>query len=263
MFDNGINDLMSILFLSSNPIAIKLVQNHSANIDEYHKRCKADKSFKTKPIEKDVYDKIRDIFSKLEVGLLTKFKNNNMRGFYPKNNLALGLKDSIKGEWYGSSDDPDYGWFVVTINDPRCRVKNDIKNDKGTLTIKIYAGQVESFDDYVLGMTYELTNDITNQTIKRYLYIKNEIINGKKVVKLLGTGNEIVGADKSKTTSIEGVEEPDSEWDTWYRRDKKSNNITQSWKDRKNTEISSSHQKKQSSNVDPQIDIWDDSSSKE
>lgn len=251
MFDNGINDLMAMLFLSSNPIAIKLVQNHSANIDEYNKKCKANKSLKSQPREKDVYEKLKDIFGKLEAGLLTKFKASTTYGFYPKNNLALGLKDSIKGELFGTSDDPDYGWFVVTINDPRCKVKND----KGTLTIKIYAGQVESFNDYVLGMTYELSNATANRTLKRYLYIKDEMINGKKVVKLLGTENEITGADKSKFPSIEtSEEEMDEERDTWYRRDKKSN-ITQSWRERKNAEISGSHHKKQSSNIDPQIGL--------
>ena len=172
MSDNGINDLMAMLFLSANPIAVKIAQNHFANLKEYNKRCAIDKSLKDKPREKDVYEKLNDIFNKMERGLFTKFKASATRGFYDKSNLSLGLRDSIKGEAFGSEDDPDYGWFVVTLNDPKC---ND-KNHKGALIIKIYAGQVESFSDYVLGVTYELKNVAEDKSIKRYLYIKEEII---------------------------------------------------------------------------------------
>lgn len=254
MSDNGINDLMAMLFLSANPIAVKIAQNHFANLKEYNKRCAIDKSLKDKPREKDVYEKLNDIFNKMERGLFTKFKASATRGFYDKSNLTLGLRDSIKGESFGSEDDPDYGWFVVTLNDPKC---ND-KNHKGALIIKIYAGQVESFSDYVLGVTYELKNVAEDKSIKRYLYIKEEIINGKKVIKLLGSEKEIPGADKSKVArNTSREEEVDDEYDTWYRRDKKST-ITESWKERKNAEFSNSRNKKQSNNTNPQIEIPSD-----
>lgn len=238
MGSNGEN-LLSWLFLSSNPVAIKMVADKFAKMDEFKRMQKKNPNFVQ---EKSQHDKIVAFFDKIEPGLIVKFKQltKTGMGFYPKNELILGQRDSIKGEIYGDANTPDFGWFVVTLNDPRCKYADPERYMK----LRIFAGEISKTYTPALAMTYTYI-DLEGKSRTRYCFCADEKTPQGEIVNFYtsseanpnwknlnsympkGAIQETKCGVKSVDEVVEQDSEEDDDWDTWYnRKPRKSTNST-------------------------------------
>ncbi len=261
MSTNG-EELLSWLFLSSNPVAIKMVVDNFEKMEKFKKMQKQNPNYVQ---EKSQFDKIVTFFNKVEPGLIVKFKRLAKIGvgFYPKNELILGQRDSIKGETFGDKNDPDFGWFVVTLNDPRC----NCSNPKMFMKLRIFAGEIPKMLTPTLAMTYTYI-DLEGNARTRYCFCKEnpqgEIINfytsseanpDWEKLKLHAKNKAIQNAESEIKKSDEKVieeEVEDDDWDTWYnRKPRKFTNSTVS----RVTKIQKKPQESSTSGDDDQITI--------
>ncbi len=159
-------ELMSAMFLSGNKVMVGMVADYHAQ------KQKASMARKLNPQatqEKSQYEKILGFFNKIEVGLIAKFLNaEHIKLWYKKDAQVLGLRDSIQGEMFGDESNSDYGWFVVTLNDPRC--KN--ADPKKFMKLKISARDILQ-NVPTIAMTYSYINGEGKEQT-RYCYILDE-----------------------------------------------------------------------------------------
>lgn len=189
-------ELMSAMFLSSNQVMVGMVA-------DYHtQKQKASMARKLNPQatqEKSQYEKILGFFNRIEVGLIAKFLNaEHVKLWYKKDAQVLGLRDSIQGEIFGGESNPDYGWFVVTLNDPRC--KN--ADPKKFMKLKISARDILP-NIPTLAMTYSYIN-VEGKEQTRYCYMLDEKTNKGHSVKFF-TASEMgkTAEDKIKQLAEE------------------------------------------------------------